>query len=71
MGGKSDLFFFPGGHVLVAPTLDGRGVTLGFSQGSADRREDLSPRLARQIGESLIGCADAIEAPRTGPEIRP
>ena len=33
MGDASDLFFFAGGHVLVAPAPEGRGVTLGFCQG--------------------------------------
>ena len=72
MAGKSDLFFFPGGHVLVAPSADGRGVAFGFCQGSADRREEFAPARAREIGECLIRCADEIEPrPAAEPEPRP
>lgn len=61
MGDASDLFFFAGGHVLVAPAPEGRGVTLGFCQGKVARAEDLAPAQARQIGESLIRCAEAAQ----------
>lgn len=72
MGDKSDLFFFAGGHVLVAPSADGRGVALGFRQGKVDRREEFSPDRARAIGESLIRCAEGAAARLAAePEISP
>ena len=61
-GGKSDLFFFSGGHVLVAPSADGRAVTLGLCKGGAEWREDLSPDRGRALGESLIRCAEDAES---------